>query len=172
MFKQILVLATVAIFSTSALAGTASMSEQQFQECMAMSYDMAATKKVQQQSSEAIDTIQRNLRALERKLDNLDFQYEIADAAYRGCMSANWGDCSQQARNVDYYADQYNATLDVYERVGKSEAKAIDRHNSRSRSWRRTENKYNRECIGVRVDTRIVEKYCSTNPNRFCKGFN
>lgn len=172
MLKQILILATVAMFSTSALAETSMMPERQFQECMAMSSEMAKMKKVQKQSNEAINAIQRDLRALEQKLDTLDFQYEIADAAYRGCLSANWGDCSQQANNVDYYARQYNSTLDVYERVARSEKKAINRHNSRSSSWQRTENKYNRECIGVRVSKKTVEKYCSNSYNKYCKGFN
>lgn len=174
MFKQILVLVTVtvAVFSTAALADSTGMSERQFQECMRMSNDMTGMKRAQSRVGSNIEEVQRNLRSLDQKLANLDFQYEMADAAYRGCLSAGWGSCDQQARNLDHYANSYNSTLDTYNRLAREEDRLITKYNKQLRSWRNTEDTYNRRCIGVKVDKTVIEKYCSNSSNNYCKGFN
>ena len=171
MVKQILILAVFAIFSTSALADNHLMTERQLQQCMGYTNDLADFERYQSRSADKINNLKHRLRSLKSALDNLDFQYNLAENLYRGCRSNGWSNCDQQARNLDFYGQKFNSTLDEYNRIGRIEERAVEQHNDQNKDWARLENRYNRQCVNVDIKTDILIKHCANSSNDYCKRF-
>lgn len=169
--RNVLVLVLLAVFSTAASAEYRNITEAEFVECIQDSAAISRLQRSQDKQYETVQDLQRKLSSLDSKLANYDFQYNVAESALRGCRSAGWGSCDQQARTLDHYARLYNMTVDDYNRVGTIEERAVEKYNNGQYRGQRMVESYNRQCSNVSVDRKILDKHCANSSNEFCKGF-